>query len=412
MKAAGNKTGEIATRMVPLLATVLLATVLLAPALSLGQPTVAIGIGDDVEGLPKRVPVLSPYLAAIRKRDKEDESFWRKAQQDYERCKKQKRRDCEEIDSPMAYEPATVLTGSLSYRDGKTAFEVADMTALRLRQRGSGPKGEPLISEIAVDFGPVFRDVSDLVRRFGDLGARAEAAAAAISKSGLPRYQDQPHDVTLKTRIHSLEEIRRNLEETQMTEQLRRRCGGNYDYLLGAWADDRVFALLVLTGEQGGDVMGAEGKDLGWRLQVIVAQNSLLGGRFRPVESHVRSFHWAPPMEWAGFAPFAAKPGVYVIRAQEDWARLWKSLGQYAPCVGFKDTFVVAIFLGEKPTVGFHVEWTTPPAQAYDVVSFRVKENPAHGRGTFYPYAVRRFPHAGGEIRVRGPAIIKKKESE
>ena len=381
----------------------MLAAVLLAPALSLGEPTVTIGIGDNAEDLSRHAPALSPYLAAIRKQNEEDERFWRKAQRDYERCKKQKRRNCEEfdpIDPPMAYEPATVLTGSLSYRDGKTAFEVADMTALRLRQRGSGPKGERLISEIAVDFGPAFRDVPDLVRRFGDLGARAEAAAAAIGKSGLARHQDepQPRNVTLKTRIHSLDEVRRDLEE----------CGRAYDYLLGAWADDRVYAVLALTGKQDGDVMGAEGKDLGWRLQVIVGDNSLVGGRFRSVDSHVRSFHWAPPMEWAGFAPFAAKPGVYVIRAQEDWTRLWKSLGEYTPCAGFKDTFAVAIFLGEKPTIGFHVEWTTPPAQVYDVVSFRVKENPAHGQGRFYPYAVRRFPHAGGEIRVGGPAIIEK----
>jgi hypothetical protein len=173
----------------------MLAAVLLAPTLSLGQPTVTIGIGDNAEDLPRQVPVLSSYLAAIRKQTEEDERFSRNAQQEYERCKKRKRRDCEEIDSPMAYEPATVLTGSLHYRDGGTAFEVADMTALRLRQRGYGPKGEQLVSEIAVDFGPAFRDVPDLVLRFGDLAARAEAAAAAIGKSGLARHQDEPKDV-------------------------------------------------------------------------------------------------------------------------------------------------------------------------------------------------------------------------
>jgi len=395
----------------------MLATLLLAPALSLGEPTVTIGIGDNAKDLSRRVPALSPYFAAIQKQYEEDERLWRQAEQDYERCKKQKRSSCEdfgELDSPLNDFPATALAGSLSYRDGKTAFEVADMSALRLQLRGSGPKGERLISEIAVDFGPAFRDQSDLLSRFAGLVARAEAAAAAIGKSELVRHQDkpQPHDVTLKTRIHSLEEVRRDLEETQMTAELRSRCGGRFDYLLGAWADDRIFALLTLTDRQHGDVMGAEGKHLGWRLRVIVGDNSLIGDRFRPIDNHVRSFHWAPPMEWEGFAPFAAKPGVYVIRTEEDWARLWKSLGRYAPCAGFKDSFAVAVFLGEKPTIGFHVEWTTPSAQAYDVVSFRVTENPAHGRGTFYPYAVRRFPHAGGEIRVRGPAIIKKTESK
>jgi len=382
------------------------AAALAGPAHSRSDPTVTIGIGDKAEQLAARAPILGPYLAAIRAEVEGAQNAGREAAREMEKCRKQnaglvargrKARDCDEefaFDPSEVHEPAMALRAALAYRDGKTAFDVPDVTVLRL-------KGADAVREIAADFGPMFRDVPDVMRHFEVLRTRAEIAAAAIDKSGLPRYRDQGSGPRrLANEIFSFPALRRDLEETQLTDELRTRCGGKSNYLLGAWASDGVYALLLLTGEQDSDVLGDKaGTDGGFRLRLVVADNALVGGRFRPVDSWDHALPLVPPMEWEGLSP-VANPMVVVVRTDEEWSTLWKAIGKFSPCASFKGYFAVAVFLGVKPTIGYHVEWTTPPAETYNVVSYRVKENPAFGRGAFQPYAVRRFPYAGGQIRV------------
>ncbi len=407
------------------------ACILARPAYSRSDPTVTIGIGDRAEELPKRMPFLASYLAAIKAEVEGTKSAADEIEQEMEKCKKEsaaliarglKGRDCDEefaFDPPEVHEPATAIQATLAYRDKRVSFDVPGVTLLRLRQRGSGSKGEELISEISADFGPTFPDVAGLLRRFGEFQVSAARVALAVDRSGLPRYPDHPNVPgsrrSLDKDIFTLSSLKRDLEETQFTDELRSRHGGRYHYLLGAWAGDEVYALLAVTGEQDGDVLGKKpGTDRGFRLRVIIGDNALVGGRFRPVDSWD---HYFPldfsrlpkadaqtETQWNGHFCSETEPKVIVARTDEDWRGIWQKLadrGSSPPNADFKSHFAVAVFLGTKPTVGYSIEWTTPPAQAYNVVSYRVRDpkGPAM-RVPTQPYAIRVFPYSGGEIKV------------
>ena len=377
------------------------------------EPTITIGIGDEPDLLSARSPVLGPYLAAIRAEIEDAEALGREFDQEIADCKRQnaglvarglKARDCDEelapIDPIRIDEPAVALTAAFVYRDPKTTFQAPGITMLRLRY-GLGLPGSEVVREITIDLGPTFGDEPDVVRGFEGVRSKAEKLAAAIDGSGLPRYRDHGQGVRrLANEIFPLSALKRHLEEAQLTEALRLRCGGSGPYLLGAWADDRIYALLMLAAQEDGKVLGANARtDRGLRLRLVVADNALVGGTFRPVDNWDHALPLVPPMEWSGVSP-VAEPMVMVVRSEEEWNRLWQMIGKPAPCVSFRDSFAVAVFLGPKPTIGYSVEWTTPPAETYSVVSYRIKESRAASKGTFQIYGVRRFPYAGGEIKV------------
>lgn len=62
----------------------------------------------------------------------------------------------------------------------------------------------------------------------------------------------------------------------------------------GTWSNDEILAVLELTAVGHGFRVvaggGEGGNEYGYRFAVIVADNSLLGGRFRPVDSWVDSY--------------------------------------------------------------------------------------------------------------------------
>src|SRR5262249_30050180 len=151
------------------------------------------------------------------------------------------------------------------------------------------------VREIRVDLRPVFRGVPDLLQRFDELSASAERLLAALERSGLEKFHDDSNNFRrLNDRIFTLKALQRDLAQAQRTEQNRIRCGGRSRYLLGAWSNDDILALLELTAEGfGSDVVagGGEGGDeRGYRLAVIVADNSLVRRRFRPVDRSVKSY--------------------------------------------------------------------------------------------------------------------------
>jgi len=199
---------------------------------------------------------------------------------------RKKLRDCDEvapIDLVTIDEPGLIIDAALAYRDGKVAFDVPGAWHLRFR---GGFEGGPL-REIRVDLRPVFRDVPDLLQRFDELSASAERLLAALERSGLRKFRDDSNNFRRPNdRAFTLQAVRRELAEN--------RCGGNYKFLLGAWSNEEILALLELTAEgypsrvvAGG---GEGGDERGYRLAVIVADNSLVGGRFRPIDSWVDSY--------------------------------------------------------------------------------------------------------------------------
>ena len=149
--------------------------------------------------------------------------------------------------------------------------------------------------EARVDLRPVFRDVPDLLQRFDELSAAAERLLAALDRSGLEKFQDSSKDSRrYNGRIFTLKALQRDLAQTQRTKQDRIRCGTRAHYLLGAWSNDEIFAMLELTrvgllapvvagGGEGGD-------ERSYRLAVIVADNSRVGVGSHPVDRRMRSY--------------------------------------------------------------------------------------------------------------------------
>jgi len=281
-------------------AAALLATAaLFAPShpLCAAETRIELSIGDAFDRIRRDVPRLAPYLAEIEKEAREAAQMDQASAKAAEECERENAtlkaqrkelRDCDDgasIDPMTINEPGLIIDATLAYRDGKVAFEVPGAWHLRFR---GGYEGGPL-REIRVDLRPVFRDVPDLLQRFDELSAAAEPLLAALERSGLKKFEGIPNiqlpdRPRLIDRIFTLKALQRDL-----------RCGGHYRYLLGAWSNDEILALLELTtqGDIGHRLVagGGEGADEhGRRLAVIVADNSLLGGRFRPVNSWVRSY--------------------------------------------------------------------------------------------------------------------------
>ena len=276
-----RKTGFVAA----LLAT----AALFAPSHPLCAPEtkIELSIGDTADRIRRDVPRLAPYLAEIEKEargaDQMAQEFAKAAEEcerENARLKAQRKelRDCDEvlpIDPVMIDEPGLIIDATLAYRGGKVAFEVPGAWHLRFR---GGFEGGPL-REIRVDLRPVFRDVPNLLQRFDELSASAERLLAALERSGLRKFRDddsnnfrRPND-----RIFTLRALQRDLAQTQRTEQDQIRCGGKGHYLLGAWSNEEILALLELTAEghpSGVVAGGGEGGDeRGYRLAVIVADN-------------------------------------------------------------------------------------------------------------------------------------------
>src|SRR5262245_34105234 len=293
-------------RMKARLAAALLASaaVLVLSSALCAETRIELRIGDTADRIRRDIPQLAPYLAEIEKEAREaDQSnqdtakAWEECKRDNAKLKAQrnKPRDCDEvagfIGEAQIDEPGLIIDATLAYRDGKVAFDVPGAWHLRFR---GGFEGGPLRA-IRVDLRPVFRDVPDLLQRFDELSAAAERLLAALDRSGLEKFQDSSKDSRrYNGRIFTLKALQRDLAQTQRTKQDRIRCGTRAHYLLGAWSNDEIFAMLELTrmGHNAPVVAGGGegGDERGYRLAVIVADNSRVGLGSHPVDRRMRSY--------------------------------------------------------------------------------------------------------------------------
>ena len=108
------------------------------------------------------------------------------------------------------------------------------------------------------------------------------------------------------------------------------------------------------------------------------------------------------PMEWKGQHGGPIDPGTEIAADASAWTRLWLMVGQDAPPLDFTKFFAVAVFLGERPTGGYTVEFLDPVPKGMDL-TVRYKVLPPGGFSTqaiAQPWKVRAFPRVKGKVFV------------
>ena len=111
------------------------------------------------------------------------------------------------------------------------------------------------------------------------------------------------------------------------------------------------------------------------------------------------------PMEWKG-QDAQAPAGVSVLRDAGSWVKLWARLGKKAPFLDFQRFVAVAVFIGERPTGGFSIEFLEPiETDAGLAVRYRVNSPTGIATQAFTrPWAVKAYPKPNGEISVEAAA--------
>ena len=117
----------------------------------------------------------------------------------------------------------------------------------------------------------------------------------------------------------------------------------------------------------------------------------------------------APPpvqiaAQWSGAHSGADAPATLVIRNAGDWAALWARLGREAPRVFDPAREIgVAVFIGERRTGGYSVEWVgLRPTGDTLVIEYRERVPPPDAmlaQVITSPWAVAVLPHTGGRIK-------------
>ncbi len=108
-------------------------------------------------------------------------------------------------------------------------------------------------------------------------------------------------------------------------------------------------------------------------------------------------------LEWKGQFASVLQGAQRVIESTAQWKTLWSEIGQAAPAApDFKSSFAVAVFLGQRNTGGYRVEWLQPDASGAATV-VRYKEMTPQGitmQVMTQPYAVKVFPRGQRQIKV------------
>lgn len=118
------------------------------------------------------------------------------------------------------------------------------------------------------------------------------------------------------------------------------------------------------------------------------------------------------PMEWKGQNGGPIDAGTEVAADASAWTRLWLTVGQDAPTLDFKKYFAVAVFVGERPTGGYTVEFLEPVPKGMDlIVRYRIKEPTGFStQAIAQPWKVRAFARVKGKVFVEvAPAETKPK---
>ena len=111
--------------------------------------------------------------------------------------------------------------------------------------------------------------------------------------------------------------------------------------------------------------------------------------------------------EWKGQFSGALQGAQRVIRSEPEWQAAWAEIGQAAPAApDFKSRFAVAVFLGQRSTGGYRVQWLEPDSSGPATV-VRYREMKPQGmamQALTQPYAVKVFLLDKPEIRLEQAA--------
>ena len=106
-------------------------------------------------------------------------------------------------------------------------------------------------------------------------------------------------------------------------------------------------------------------------------------------------------MDWKNQGNGPAQPGHLLVSGEPVWLSVWKRLGQAAPPLDFKTHIAVAVFVGERPTGGWTVDWSSEAKGDDLVVRFAIKKPRGMATQAFTrPWAVRAFPRPKGRVVV------------
>jgi len=110
------------------------------------------------------------------------------------------------------------------------------------------------------------------------------------------------------------------------------------------------------------------------------------------------------PMEWKGQSSSAAKPWTVIVKTQAQWEKVWETIGQEPPPVDFTAHFAVAVFLGQKNSGGYGINFLDPTHDsAAQTLTIRYEMTSPKGMAIqvlTQPYAVRLFPKTDLAVNV------------
>ena len=133
------------------------------------------------------------------------------------------------------------------------------------------------------------------------------------------------------------------------------------------------------------------------RAAVLAAALTLLG----PTAGAAKTGREGKPMksEWRG-SNAARAAEARVVVDEKEWRDVWKAVGQEPPPADFTRSVAVAVFLGQRMTGGYGVEFL-PPEPRGDDVELRWREKTPQGFATqaiTHPWAIKLLPRPKGRV--------------
>jgi hypothetical protein len=111
----------------------------------------------------------------------------------------------------------------------------------------------------------------------------------------------------------------------------------------------------------------------------------------------------AAMQEWTGQFSGMLQNAQRVVASVAQWQALWSEIGQSAPpSPDFGSSVAVAVFLGQRSTGGYRIQWLQPDSSG-TVTVVRYKEMKPQGitmQVLTQPYAVKVFPRSRSPITV------------
>lgn len=138
---------------------------------------------------------------------------------------------------------------------------------------------------------------------------------------------------------------------------------------------------------------------------ILAASGAFALGRRPPAEAKQPPKEKTAPMsslEWTGQYGGPGEPGFEVVSNSAGWTALWRKFGKDAPELDLEKNVAVAVFVGEKPTGGFTVEFLEPQTQSGVFLVRAVVKTPTGFTTQAFsqPWKIRSFPRPEGRVVV------------